>query len=102
MTIYELWQPLLSDSVSKRVEWTLVGLTAASQAPTDMSSEMEAGMEGLTLGEGSGQDWKNLFNWHTAVAGEADTVSSLSASACHIGGPIDVNPGQLTLVYGST
>ena len=25
----------------------------------------------------------------------------LSASACHIGGPIDVNPGELTLVYGT-
>ena len=40
-------------------------------------------------------------NWPTAVAGEADNVSSVSASACHIGGPIDVNPGELTLVYGS-
>ena len=29
---------------------------------TDMSSEMEAGMEGLSLGEGSGhEDWENLF-----------------------------------------
>ena len=37
-----------------------------------------------------------------AMAGEADSVSSLSALACHIGGPIDVNPGELTLVYGST
>ena len=41
-------------------------------------------------------------NWPTAVAGEADNVSSVSASACHIGGPIDVNPGELMLVYGST
>ena len=40
-------------------------------------------------------------NWPTAVAGIADNVSSLSASACHIGGPIDVNPGELTLVYGT-
>ena len=39
-------------------------------------------------------------NWPTAVAGEADNVSPVSASACHIGGPIDVNPGELTLVYG--
>ena len=39
-------------------------------------------------------------NWPTAVAGEADNVSFVSASACHIGGPIDVNPGELTLVYG--
>ena len=39
--------------------------------------------------------------WPTAVAGEADSVSSLSASACHIGGPSDVNPGELMLVYGS-
>ena len=28
-------------------------------------------------------------------------VSYVSASACHIGGPIDVNPGELTLVYGT-
>ena len=39
--------------------------------------------------------------WPTAVAGKADRVSSVSASACHIGGPIDVNPGELELVYGS-
>ena len=39
-------------------------------------------------------------NWPTAVAAEADNVSSVSPSACHIGGPIDVNPGELTLVYG--
>ena len=38
--------------------------------------------------------------WPTAVANKADNVSSVSASACHIGGPIDVNPGQWTLVYG--
>ena len=40
-------------------------------------------------------------NWPTAVAGEADIVSSVSASACHIGGPIGVNPGELALVYGT-
>ena len=40
-------------------------------------------------------------NWPTAVAGEADIVSSVSASACHIGGPIDVNPGELVFVYGN-
>ena len=34
------------------------------------------------------------------MAGEADNVSSVSASACHIGGPIYVNPGELALVYG--
>ena len=39
-------------------------------------------------------------NWHIAVAGEADSGSSVSASACHIDGPIYVNPGELTLVYG--
>ena len=39
-------------------------------------------------------------NWPTAVAGKVDIVSSVSASACHIGGPIDVNPGELALVYG--
>ena len=39
-------------------------------------------------------------NSPTAVTGEADSVSSMSASACHIGGPIGVNPGELALVYG--
>ena len=29
--------------------------------------------------------------WPTAVAGEADSVSSVSASACHIGGPNSVS-----------
>ena len=38
--------------------------------------------------------------WPTAVVGEADIVSSVSASACHIGGPNSVNPGQILLVYG--
>ena len=41
-------------------------------------------------------------NSPTAGAGEADSVSSVSASACHIGGPIGVNPGELALVYGRT
>ena len=41
-----------------------------------------------------------LINWPTAVAGEADSVRSVSSSACHIGGPIAVNPGELALVYG--
>ena len=36
------------------------------------------------------------------LAGEADNVSSLSASACHIGGPVDVNPGEFSLVYGTS
>ena len=35
------------------------------------------------------------------MAGEADIVSSVSASACHIGGPIGANPGELALVYVS-
>ena len=39
--------------------------------------------------------------WPTAVAGEADSVSSLSASVCHIGGTNSVNPGQILLVYGT-
>ena len=39
-------------------------------------------------------------NWHTAVAGEAYIVNCVSASACNIGGPIAVNPGELALVYG--
>ena len=39
--------------------------------------------------------------WPTAVAGKADSVSSVSASACHIGGPNCVNLGQILLVYGT-
>ena len=35
------------------------------------------------------------------MAVKADNVSSVSASACHIGGPIYVNPGELALVYGN-
>ena len=38
--------------------------------------------------------------WPIAVAGKADSVSSVSASACHIGGPNSVNPGQILLVCG--
>ena len=41
------------------------------------------------------------IHWPTAVAGKADNVSSVSASACHIDGPIGVNPGELALVYGT-
>ena len=37
--------------------------------------------------------------WPNAVADEADSVSSVSDSACHIGGPNSVNPGQILLVY---
>ena len=39
--------------------------------------------------------------WPTAVADEANSVSYVSASACHIGGPNSVNPGQILLVYGT-
>ena len=39
--------------------------------------------------------------WPTAVADKADIVSSVSASACYIGGPIGVNPGDLALVHGT-
>ena len=35
----------------------------------------------------------NAF-WPTAVVGEADSVNSVSASACHIGGPKGVSPGK--------
>ena len=38
--------------------------------------------------------------WPTAVAGKADSVSSVSALACHIGVPNSVNTGQILLVYG--
>ena len=40
--------------------------------------------------------------WPNAVAGKVDSVSSLSASACHIGGPNSVKPGQILLVYGTS
>ena len=40
-------------------------------------------------------------NWPTAGAGEGDSVSYVSDSACHIGVPIGVNPGELALVYGT-
>ena len=39
--------------------------------------------------------------WPTAVAGEADSVNSVSASACHIGGPKGVSPGQKALFHGN-
>ena len=42
----------------------------------------------------------NAF-WPTAVVGEADNVNSVSASACHIGGPKEVSPGQKALLHGS-
>ena len=38
--------------------------------------------------------------WPTAVAGKADKELTLSASACLVGGPNSVNPGQILLVYG--
>ena len=39
--------------------------------------------------------------WPTAVAGEADSVSSVSASACHSSGPKGVSPGQKALLHGT-
>ena len=42
----------------------------------------------------------NAF-WPTAVVGEADSVNSVSASACHIGGPKGVSPGQKPLLHGN-
>ena len=44
--------------------------------------------------------WCNPF-WPTAVVGEADSVNSVSASACHIGGPKGVSPGQKALLHGT-
>ena len=41
----------------------------------------------------------NTF-WPTAVVGEADSVNSVSASACHIGGPKRVSPGQKASLHG--
>ena len=42
----------------------------------------------------------NAF-WPTTVVGEADRVNYVSASACHIGGPKGVSPGQKTLLHGT-
>ena len=42
----------------------------------------------------------NAF-WPTAVVSEADSVNSVSASACHIGGPKGVSPGQKALFHGT-
>jgi len=36
------------------------------------------------------------------VVGEADSVNSVSALACHIGGPKGVSPGQKALLHGTT
>ena len=41
-------------------------------------------------------------HWPTVVAGEADSVSSVTTLACHIGGPIGVNLCELALVYGTS
>ena len=42
----------------------------------------------------------NAF-WPTAVVSEADSVNSVSASACHIGAPKGVSPGQKALLHGT-
>ena len=53
---------------------------------TDMSSEMEAGMEGLSLGEGSShEDWENLFRKvPEAHAIILDSLDLESALACRL------------------
>ena len=40
------------------------------------------------------------INWPTDVASKADSVNAVSASACHVSGPIYINLGELALVYG--
>ena len=35
------------------------------------------------------------------MVGEADSVNSVSASACHLGGPKGVSPGQKALLHGN-
>ena len=35
------------------------------------------------------------------MAREADSVSSVSASACQVEGPNSINPGQILLVYAT-
>ena len=42
----------------------------------------------------------NTF-WPIAVVSEADSVSSVSASACHSSGPKGVSPGQKALLHGT-
>ena len=42
----------------------------------------------------------NLPYTRTPVFNSHGHVSSVSASACQIGGPNSVNPGQILLVYG--
>ena len=56
------------------------------EAPADMSSVMEAGMEDLTLGEGSSkEDWKNLFSKCTeAHEIILDSIDLESALACRL------------------
>ena len=46
------------------------------------------------------QNFARVTEFGPVVAGKADSVSSVSASACHIGRPNSVNPGQILLVYG--
>ena len=43
---------------------------------------------------------QNVSQCSYSVAGEADSVGSVFALACHIGGPNSVNPGQILLFYG--
>ena len=57
--------------------------SAFEEALTDLSSEMEAGMEGLSLDEGSSRkDWRNLFTeCHEAreiILGRIDLESALA------------------------
>ena len=61
----------------------------------------EMGWEDLVFSTDSAL-FQITFNriWPTAVAGEADRELTLSGSACHVGGPNSVNPGQILLVYG--
>ena len=43
----------------------------------------------------------NAF-WPTAVVGEAGSFISVSASACHIGGPNGVSPVQKALLHSTS
>ena len=56
------------------------------KAPTDMSLEMEAPMEGLSLQEGSSQeDWENLFTkCSDAQAIILESLDLESALACRL------------------
>ena len=59
------------------------------------------GVAGNEIFLGKSAPYYNVNSPAAAAAGEAGSVSSMSPSACHLGGPIGVNPGELTSVDGN-